>query len=121
MKKVLVCFIAIFCSTTIVACSPGYSKSNDSPLPTVSDETKAALNKKVNCQTARADIKTLEDERASVFKQTLSGVRAVFPIAAAVGLLSGDYQDRVQVATGQYNADLEAKVDQIRRTCGIAP
>jgi hypothetical protein len=32
----------------------------------------------------------------------------------------GDYQDRVEVSSGQYNADLQAKIDQIKMTCGIS-
>ena len=43
----------------------------------------------------------------------------MIPFAAASGLLLGDYQDRVDVATGEYNADLQAKIDQIRGECGI--
>ena len=61
----------------------------------------------------------MEDEEASVAKQILAGVRSVMPIAAAAGLLMGDYRDRASVATGQYNADLEAKQNQIKQQCGI--
>ncbi|MFN8390131.1 MAG: hypothetical protein U0136_07580 [Bdellovibrionota bacterium] len=94
-------------------------RKNLSPLPSVSTEAKAALNAPVNCSTARQDLKVLEDEEASVAKQILAGVRSVMPIAAAAGLLMGDYRDRASVATGQYNADLEAKQNQIKQQCGI--
>ncbi|WKZ57357.1 MAG: hypothetical protein QY326_01445 [Bdellovibrionota bacterium] len=32
------------------------------------------------------------------------------PISAVAGILMGDYRDRVQVATGQYNNDIEARL-----------
>ena len=87
--------------------------------PTISENSKAELNKQVNCSTAQSDIKVLEDEKASVGKQVLSGVRAVMPVAAVVGLLRSDYGNRVEVATGQYNKDLQTKIDEIRASCNL--
>lgn len=95
-------------------------RQNISPRPSISDDAKAKMNKPVNCATARQDIAELEDEKASVAKQVVSGVRSVVPFSAAAGLLMGDYQDRVEVSSGQYNADLQAKIDQIKMTCGIS-
>ncbi len=95
-------------------------RQNISPRPSISDDAKAKMNKPVNCATARQDIAELEDEKASVAKQVVSGVRSVVPFSAAAGLLMGDYQDRVEVSSGQYNADLQAKIDQIKMACGIS-
>lgn len=90
-----------------------------SACSTIKPEVKANIDAPVNCQTAKADIAILEEERASVGKQVLSGVRMVFPVAAVAGLLTGDYKNRVQVATGQYNADIEAKIAKIQSKCGL--
>lgn len=109
--------VALFSSLLIL--SACFNRKNHSPMPSISDEAKASQNKPVNCATAQQDIATLEDEKASVAKQALAGLRSVVPFAAASGLLLGDYQDRVSVATGDYNADLQAKIDQIKHTCGI--
>lgn len=111
-QLLLIAAVAIFGT----ACA---DRKNLSPLPSVSDDARAALDAPINCNTARADIQVLEDEKASVAKQILSGVRSVVPIAAASGILLGDYKDRVSVATGQYNADLEAKSALIKQKCGI--
>ena len=92
-------------------------RTNYSPIPSISQDAKAGLDKPVNCKTAERDIEILENEKASVGKRMLSGVRSVFPFAAAAGILTGDYSDRVQVATGQYNDDLEAKISQIIKKC----
>ncbi|MBN8548370.1 MAG: hypothetical protein J0M12_03525 [Deltaproteobacteria bacterium] len=100
----------------ISACS---DRKNISPFPSISSNAQASLGAQVNCATAPQDIKTLEEERASVGKRILSGVRSVFPIAAVAGLLTGDYSDRVQVASGQYNDDINNKIAEIKSTCGI--
>jgi hypothetical protein len=110
--------LTLFCSLFIMTgCSQ--DTENFSPLPSIDPEVKADLDAPINCLNARRDIATLEEEKASVGKQILSGVRAVFPIAAVSGLLLGDYGDRVEVATGQYNADIDAKIARIRSYCRI--
>ena len=86
---------------------------------TISDEAKADLAKPVNCETAERDIAELEEEKASVGKQIASGVRMVVPVAAVAGILGGDYGNRAQVASGQYNDDIEAKIARINRECGL--
>ncbi len=113
-KKSLV--IAAFLLAAATGCS---ERKNLSPLPSISEEAKAGLESSVNCKTAKSDIAVLEDEKASVAKRMLSGVRSVLPFAAAAGILLGDYRDRVEVATGKYNDDLEAKIDQIKKRCGV--
>lgn len=100
----------------LLGCS---SRKNVSPLPTIEPKTKAELKKPVNCNTARRDLKVLENERASVGKQALSGVRMIMPISAVAGILMGDYNDRVEVATGQYNEDIDKKMAQIKSACNI--
>lgn len=94
-------------------------RKNHSPVPSVSEVEKASLQKPVDCATARRDIATLEDEKASVGRRALAGIRSVVPFSAAAGILLGDYSDRVEVATGKYNEALEKKIQEIRATCSI--
>ena len=102
---------------TLVGCAR--NGENLSPLPSINPQTKANLKAPVNCRTANRDIAFLEEERASIAKRILSGVRSVFPMAVVAGILMGDYNDRFEVAIGDYNADIEAKIAQIQATCGI--
>ena len=106
--------ITVLCFTS--ACS---KYPNNSPMPSVSKDAKRELKQPVKCSTARTDIRILQEERASVAKRALSGVRSVMPIAAVAGLLMGDYSDRVSVTTGQYNQDIDRKIAQIKRVCKI--
>jgi len=85
----------------------------------ISKTAKGQLAKDVDCTTAQDDIQVLEAEKASVGKQIVSGVRSVLPVAAVIGILRRDYKNRVQVATGKYNRDLEAKIKEIKYTCGL--
>ena len=85
----------------------------------ISQTAKDQLDKEVNCSTAEWDIEILEGERASVAKQVAKGFTSVMPAAAAVGVLTGDYPSRIRVASGKYNKDIDAKIEEIKATCGI--
>lgn len=113
-RSVALALCLIVSASIVVGCA---ERTNHSPLPTISDEAKASLKARINCSNARADIAILEEERASVGKRILSGVRSVLPFAAVAGILMGDYRDRVEVATGQYNADIEQKISEIKQAC----
>lgn len=102
----------------LVSClSVGCSRPNLSPRPTIDPKVQGDLDAPVNCSTAKQDIATLEDERASVAKQIASGARAINPFSAAAGIVLGDEQDRLEVASGEYNDKIDAKIAQIKRKC----
>ena len=110
-------FSTILCCCVLVSgCA---QRENISPVPSIPADAKRELEQPVNCNTAHSDIRILEEEKASVGKRALSGVRSIFPISAAAGILMGDYSDRVSVATGKYNDDIESKISHIKRRCGL--
>jgi hypothetical protein len=80
----------------------------------------AALKKGINCATAKQDITTLTNEKVGVGKQIMAGVSSVLPVSAVVGLLKGNYAENVQVSAGQYNADIDHKIAEIRAVCGLS-
>ncbi len=77
------------------------------------------LAKPVNCETAKQDIATLEKEKASVARQAAAGVTSIMPVGAALALVTGDTKARAKVATGQYNKEIDAKIAEIKMTCGL--
>jgi hypothetical protein len=79
----------------------------------------AALKKGINCATAKQDIETLQGEKAGVGRQILAGASSVFPVSAVCGLLKGNYSENVRVSAGQYNADIDRKISEIRDVCGV--
>ncbi len=109
--------VILFSLTTVL--SACVHRENHSPRPTITDAEKASLEKRVDCSTAQQDIATLEEEKASIGRRALAGVRSVIPFSAAAGILMGDFPDRVEVATGTYNEALENKIREIQSVCGI--
>ena len=42
------------------------------------------------------------------------------PIGAVIGLFGGNkYDKNSRIAGGQYNKDIDAKIVEIKRTCGV--
>ena len=85
----------------------------------ISQDAKRELRQPVNCATAEGDIRVLESEKAHAGKQLLSGIMAISPAGAVIGILTGTEGDKLKVATGDYNRQIEAKIAEIKRTCGL--
>lgn len=117
MSRTIVFMAAPLLALTVM--TTGCARKNLSPMPTIDDKAKEDLAAPVNCATARQDIATLQDEKASVAKQVVSGARSVIPFSAAAGLVLGDQRDRMEVASGVYNDKIDAKIAEIRSKCGI--
>jgi hypothetical protein len=107
-------FVAIGIVLVVTGC--GRLRHYNSPI---SSQAKYDINRPVDCASAQADIQTLSGEKASSAEQAKSGVKMIVPAAAARGILHGDYMDRAQVAIGEYNAAIDAKIMKIKSTCGI--
>jgi hypothetical protein len=106
-------------STVLISvCVTGCARTNYAPMPTIDPQVKERLDAPVNCETARRDIAYLEEHKASVAKQVVSGARAIIPFSAAAGVVTGDEQDRAEVATGMYNDRIDTKIAEITRQCG---
>jgi outer membrane murein-binding lipoprotein Lpp len=73
----------------------------------------------VSCPHAEADLRMLQSEKVSTSKAAESGVAAVVPVSAVVGLISGTEGVKAQMATGEYNKVLDAKIAEIKTKCGI--
>ena len=86
---------------------------------TITAEDEAQLEKPIDCATAEQDIVSLEEERKSVEDQVLTGVLMVLPAAAVLGILRRDIRNRVKIATGAYNEELEEKIAEIQWACSL--
>lgn len=85
---------------------------------TISDDTKALLDKPIDCQTADEDIAALDAALPSTGKRVTSTVRSLAPVAIATGVITRDYRDRARVATGDLSRDINTKIADIYETCG---
>ena len=73
----------------------------------------------VSCATAEGDIRVLESEKAHVGQEMASGVFAIAPAAIVYGVATGTEEERLEVAGGEYNDRIEAKIAEIKVTCGL--
>ena len=73
----------------------------------------------VNCQTAEADLRVLEGEKAHVGERIADGVTAIVPAGAALGILTWTEGTKIKVATGEYNKMIDKRIAQIKEECGM--
>jgi len=96
----------------------------------VSQEAREAKAKPINCDTAKEDISTLENERASFGDRVGAGARTFIPPAAIFDILYaynvGDepteeyFEGRNEVTSGEYNEAIDAKIAEIKEACNIS-
>jgi anti-sigma factor RsiW len=72
-----------------------------------------------DCSRADRQIAELEALRADRGERIAATAQTFVPQAAAVNILRGTFPDRVTVMTGEHNAVIDAKIAEIRRTCGL--
>ena len=89
----------------VVACAP------------ISQEAKRDLRRPVNCASAEEHIRSLEGQKADTGKQILNGVAAVLPVNMIVGVFTGEEDERIAVASGDYNEAINLKIARINQTC----
>ncbi len=103
----------------IVAGVLSFTIAEATPLEPISDEAKRELRQPVNCRTAEGDIRVLNSEKAHVIEQIARGYSAVTPIGLISGVVLGTEGDKLEVATGDYNNQIDAKIAEIKEVCGL--
>lgn len=82
-------------------------------------QEEAAEKMPVNCATAEGDLRVLKSEKANVGEQIAMGVTAIVPASLVIGILTGTEVEKVKVAAGEYNKQLDAKIAEIQTQCGV--
>ncbi len=77
------------------------------------------LKAPVHCATAERDVKILQKEKSNVAERVVLGATSVTPAGAALGILTMTEGDKLEVAVGEYNKQLDAKIAEIKRECGV--
>ena len=89
------------------ACAMGFKK----------DE--AATKQPVNCATAQGDLRLLNGEKANLAEQIAMGVTMIYPAGLVIGLVTRTEETKYQVATGEYNKMIDARIAEIKSTCNV--
>ena len=73
----------------------------------------------INCKTAQGDLRLLQQEKAHVVQRIAEGATAIYPAGLVVGLITGTEGTKLDVAIGDYNKKIDARIAEIKQTCGI--
>jgi len=73
----------------------------------------------VDCSTAEDDLAHLQHEKLSTGERMKAGVKAVFPISLVVHTVKGTEKETMEMATGDYNDKIDARIAEIKETCGL--
>ena len=73
----------------------------------------------IHCSTAYGDIRMLESEKVSVAQQVAEGATAIYPAGLVVGVLTGTEATKLKVASGDYDAQIDGRIAEIKEKCGI--
>jgi hypothetical protein len=74
---------------------------------------------RIDCRTAYGDLRVLQSEKADLAQRVVEGATAVYPAGAVMGILTGTELTKISVATGDYDAMIDARIAAIRQKCGI--
>lgn len=75
--------------------------------------------KPVNCATAEGDLRVLESEKAHVAEEMVQGVLMFVPASLAYGVATDTEEARLEIAGGEYNKKIDAKIAEIKAACGV--
>ncbi|MEL6169271.1 MAG: hypothetical protein AAFR35_11300 [Pseudomonadota bacterium] len=84
---------------------------------TTQSERADLLDRPIDCQTADIDIAALEAAIPGAGERAAAGVRLVVPVARIAGRVSGQLEDRREIASGRTEEDLRARIAQIEAAC----
>jgi PBP1b-binding outer membrane lipoprotein LpoB len=87
--------------------------------PAPEKEVQANLAQAVNCNTAQTDIQNLTGEKARTSQQIEDGVSSIVPVGAVAHMFGGSEKQSLEIATGDYNKKLDAKIAEIKAQCNI--
>ena len=104
MRSVLA---ALFAAVALTGCTERFAQEEKD------------VAKPVNCATAEGDIRVLESEKAHVGQEMASGVFTFVPAAIVYGVVTGTEGERLEIAGGEYNEKIDAKIAEIEETCGL--
>jgi hypothetical protein len=82
-------------------------------------KTMADTKLPVQCATAEGDLRALQSEKTHVGSEIAAGASAIIPIGLVVNVATGEEGTQYKVMTGEYNKMLDARIAEIKNTCGI--
>ena len=86
--------------------------------PTISDASKDLLVQPVvDCEKAPSDIKALESVRPSFPDKAVATLVSIIPGGILAGLVMGDFSNRWDVISGNFEDSIDKRIVEIQKTC----
>ncbi len=71
------------------------------------------------CHTAHEDIARLKHEKTSTAERVVKGVTSIMPLGFVMHTVTGTEKHDVEIATGDYNKQIDMRIAEIKDTCGV--
>lgn len=78
------------------------------------------LDRPIDCAVADIDIAALESAIPGAAERAAAGVRLVVPVARIAGRITGQLDDRREIASGRTEEELRARIAEIQAACPSA-
>jgi hypothetical protein len=75
--------------------------------------------RRINCHTAEGDLRVLQSEKTNAAQRLVEGATAIYPAGAVMGVVTGTEGTKLSVAIGDYNDQIDERMAEIRRKCGL--
>lgn len=72
----------------------------------------------INCATAEGDIRALNAEKEHAQKQQALDITAITPAGALIGLIAGNENKKLEILSGDYQKQIDARIAAIHKKCG---
>jgi hypothetical protein len=107
MKRILCTILATALVVTMASCAFEQKK------------VEKGMKQPINCATAQADLRVLQQEKVHVAGQIAEGVTSIIPISLVVGILTDTVGTEYRVATGEYNKMIDKRIAEIKAQCDV--
>ena len=84
---------------------------------TTQSERADLLDRPIDCETANIDIAALKAAIPGAGERAAAGVRLVVPVSRISGRVTGQLDDRREIASGRTEEDLRARIAEIEAAC----
>ncbi|WP_245223150.1 MULTISPECIES: hypothetical protein [unclassified Ruegeria] len=73
----------------------------------------------VNCATAAGDLRAIQAEKEHAETKQLESIASITPAGALLGLVTGTEHKHLQMLSGDYINELDARAAEIKATCDL--
>ena len=73
----------------------------------------------VNCATAEGDLRVLDSEKQHAQEQQLKGATAITPAGAALGIITGTENEKLEMLPGDYIKKIDARIAETKQQCNL--